>query len=115
LYRKFLFGHGYTQIFWILKNKIIRRKYISAFICENLRPNKFHYRLRPGDLVEVRTANEILRSLDSNGTLDGLPFMPEMVEFCGRGYRVFQRVVQAGIGGLLLSAERIWPPLQVLI
>ncbi len=56
-----------------------------------------NYRLRPGDLVEIRTANEILRSLDSNGTLDGLPFMPEMLEFCGGRYRVFQRVVQAAI------------------
>jgi hypothetical protein len=56
-----------------------------------------NYRLRPGDLVEVRTGAEILSSLDSNGTLDGLPFMPEMIEFCGRRYRVFQRVVQAAI------------------
>jgi hypothetical protein len=55
------------------------------------------FRLRPGDLVEVRTGTEILRSLDSNGTLDGLPFMPEMLEFCGRRYRVIQRVVQAAI------------------
>src|SRR4030042_4392397 len=35
-----IFGHGCTQIFWILTNKIIRTKYISSFICENLRPNK---------------------------------------------------------------------------
>jgi len=41
MHRKFLFGHGGTQIFWILTNKIIRQKYISAFIRENLRPNKF--------------------------------------------------------------------------
>lgn len=58
-----------------------------------------NYRLRPDDLVEVRTATEILRSLDSNGTLDGLPFMPEMLEFCGKGFRVFQRVLQAVIDG----------------
>lgn len=56
-----------------------------------------NYRLRPGDLVEVRIPAGILRSLDNNGTLDGLPFMPEMIDFCGRRYRVFQRVVQAAI------------------
>jgi len=56
-----------------------------------------NYRLRPGDLVEVLTAKEILSNLDNNGSLDGLPFMPEMVEFCGKRYRVFQRVVQATI------------------
>lgn len=55
------------------------------------------YRLRPGDLVEVRTPTEILRTLDNNGTLDGLPFMPEMLEACGQRFRVFQRVVQAAI------------------
>ena len=41
LYRNFLFEHGCTRIFWILTNKIIRKKYISAFICVNLRPIEF--------------------------------------------------------------------------
>jgi hypothetical protein len=26
--------------------------------------------------------------LDADGTLDGIPFMPEMMEFCGRRFRV---------------------------
>jgi hypothetical protein len=29
-----------------------------------------------GELVEVRSAQEILATLDENGELDGLPFMP---------------------------------------
>ena len=41
-------------------------------------------RLRAGTLVEVRPAPEILATLDADGTLDGLPFMPEMLEYCGR-------------------------------
>ncbi|MFF4194381.1 hypothetical protein [Nonomuraea sp. NPDC001831] len=40
--------------------------------------------LRAGDLVEVRGEAEILATLDENGELDGLPFMPEMVKFCGQ-------------------------------
>ena len=48
--------------------------------------------LRAGDLVEVRTAGEILGTLDADGTLDALPFMPEMLEFCGRRFRVFRKV-----------------------
>jgi hypothetical protein len=40
--------------------------------------------LRVGDLVEVRTAEEIRATLDENGELDGLPFMPEMLASCGR-------------------------------
>src|SRR5215207_2674011 len=47
--------------------------------------------LRAGELVEVRSRQEILRTLDSRGALDSLPFMPEMLEFCGRRFRVYKR------------------------
>ena len=49
-------------------------------------------KLRPGDLVEVRTPDELLQTLDAEGTLDQLPFMPEMVQFCGKRFRVSKRV-----------------------
>lgn len=39
--------------------------------------------MRVGDLVEVRSAEEIQATLDENGELAGLPFMPEMLAFCG--------------------------------
>jgi hypothetical protein len=51
-------------------------------------------RLRPGDLVEVKAPEEILRTLDVDGTSDQLPFMPEMVEFCGRRFQVAKRVLK---------------------
>ncbi|WP_188189486.1 hypothetical protein [Nonomuraea sp. SYSU D8015] len=41
-----------------------------------------HFRV--GDLVEVRTEAEIRATLDERGELDGLPFMPEMLAYCGR-------------------------------
>jgi hypothetical protein len=47
--------------------------------------------LRAGELVEVRTKEEILETLDKNGQLEGLPFMPEMLELCGKRFRVFKR------------------------
>ncbi len=47
--------------------------------------------LKPGELVEVRSAAEVMSSLDGNGKLDGLPFMPEMLAFCGRRLRVSKR------------------------
>ena len=40
--------------------------------------------LKVGELVEVRSAEEIRATLDENGELAGLPFMPEMLAFCGR-------------------------------
>lgn len=48
--------------------------------------------LRPGELVEIRSLDEILRTLDGNGTLEGVPFMPEMVPYCGARARVFRRI-----------------------
>ena len=40
--------------------------------------------LKVGDLVEVRSPNEILATLDERGELENLPFMPEMLAFCGQ-------------------------------
>ena len=61
--------------------------------------------LRAGDLVVVRSAHEILRTLDGDRTLDGLPLMPEMLEFCGKRFRVLNRVVQATVDGAFLSSH----------
>lgn len=41
--------------------------------------------------MEVRSAAEIMATLDEDGCLDGLPFMAEMQAFCGRRFPVFRR------------------------
>jgi hypothetical protein len=41
-------------------------------------------RFRAGDTVEVRSKAEVLATLDEHGCVDGMPFMPEMLAFCGR-------------------------------
>ena len=46
--------------------------------------------IRAAEIVEVRSEREILASLDRDGKLDGLPFMPEMLQYCGRRVRVFK-------------------------
>jgi hypothetical protein len=46
--------------------------------------------LRVGDWVQVKSADEILETLDHNGCLDGLPFMPEMLQYCGKQFRVYK-------------------------
>jgi hypothetical protein len=48
--------------------------------------------LRPGDVVEVRPPPEILATLDEQGALDGVPFMPEMLQHVGRRFTVSRRV-----------------------
>jgi hypothetical protein len=51
----------------------------------------FMLNLRPGELVEVRSPSEILSTLDADGALDALPFMPEMLQYCGKRLRVDKR------------------------
>jgi hypothetical protein len=51
--------------------------------------------LRAGELVEVLSEHEILATLDENGALDGLPFMPEMLALCGQRLRVDKRADKA--------------------
>ena len=51
--------------------------------------------LRVGELVEVRSEQEILATLDEHGRLDGLPFMPEMLQFAGQRLQVDKRAIKA--------------------
>jgi len=60
-------------------------------------------RLYPGDIVEVKAPDEILQTLDVDGTLDHMPFMPEMVEFCGKRFRVSRRVLKTCIYGPIVT------------
>ena len=45
-----------------------------------------------GDVVRIRSLEEIAATLDANGCLDGLPFMPEMAKYCGTTGTVFRYV-----------------------
>jgi hypothetical protein len=44
--------------------------------------------LKTGDWVEIRSAAEILASLDGDATVARLPFMPEMLRYCGQRFQV---------------------------
>lgn len=45
---------------------------------------------RVGQWVEVRSKEEILATLDTDGRLEGMPFMPEMLAFCGKRFQVYK-------------------------
>lgn len=47
--------------------------------------------LRAGEWVEVRSKEEILSTLDKDGRLEQMPFMPEMFRFCGQKFQVSKR------------------------
>jgi len=46
--------------------------------------------IRAGDLVEVRSKDEVLATLDEQGRLDGMPFMPQMFRYCGMRFKVYK-------------------------
>ena len=49
-------------------------------------------RYDPATSFGSRALAEIQQTLDADGTLDKLPFMPEMEAYCGRRFRVHRRV-----------------------
>ncbi len=53
--------------------------------------NKASHPFKAGELVEVRSREEILATLDQNGRLNGMPFIPEMLRYCGKRFPVFKR------------------------
>jgi hypothetical protein len=52
-------------------------------------------KLRRGDIVELRSPAEILATLDDDGCLEGVPFMPEMLRYFGIPLTVSARVERA--------------------
>jgi hypothetical protein len=51
--------------------------------------------MKAGDRVELRSPAEVLATLDERGSLEGLPFMPEMLGFFGRTFTVQAKVDRA--------------------
>src|SRR5271168_5161299 len=48
-------------------------------------------KLRVGDWVEIQSREEILKTLDTKGQVEGMPFMPEMFAFCGKRFPIRKR------------------------
>ncbi len=68
------------------------REWLPAPIFSVLRSAASSRGLRAGDWVQVRTLAEIASTLDQDGALGGLPFMPEMAGWCGRTAQVARRI-----------------------
>src|SRR3979411_2926775 len=50
-----------------------------------------HLKLKTGEWVMVRSPQEIQATLDKNGRFEELPFMPQMLQHCGKKFRVRKR------------------------
>ena len=68
--------------------------------------NRRPARLLAGQMVEVRPPAEIAATLDVEGKLEGVPFMPEMAAFCGRRLRVVRRADKTCVEGWGLRKMR---------
>ena len=51
-----------------------------------------HYLVQPGDMVRIRSIDEIQKTLDRSGRTRGCLFTPGMYNFCGKEYRVSRTV-----------------------
>lgn len=69
----------------------IGRRASEDIVAVAAKPTAAPVTFRPGDRVRVRTEAEILATLDAEGKLDGLPFMPEMLRFSGKPAIVYRR------------------------
>jgi hypothetical protein len=47
--------------------------------------------MQVGEWIEVRSKEEILSTLDKAGRMEGLPFMPQMFQYCGKKFKVYKR------------------------
>lgn len=73
-------------------------------------------KLLAGNWVTVRSAQEILSTLDPDGTLQGLPFMPEMLDWCGKPFRIQRRVEKTCVDvGPPVYSNRRFPGSDVVI
>ena len=48
--------------------------------------------LQPGEIVEIKSREEIFATLDENDETQGLRFDSEMLQYCGRRARVLRRI-----------------------
>jgi hypothetical protein len=74
--------------------------------------------LQPGELVEVRSREEITRTLDASGRHSGLTFNDEMAQHCGKQFRVRRRVtriIDEGSGRMIQFKKNVCIALEGVV
>jgi hypothetical protein len=98
----FLVGVGGLICLWRDRREELGRPDIFAAYANRVHPDGLLRRvglrflqgseLRSGDIVQVNNISEIVKTLDDDRTVDGLPFMREMEPFCGKLFRVHRQI-----------------------
>ena len=92
IYRDYRDDRGRPDMYWLYVNASRSGGAGSSTRVRSFPRFFFGNRPRPGDLVRVRDAKEILAKLDEHARTNKLPFMPEMIDCCGRTFRVHRRI-----------------------
>ena len=82
----------YNTFHWTLARHPIPRRYWS--IPEGQPTPTVALNLQPGELVRVKSHDEILKTLNTASKNRGMAWDAEMVPYCGKTYRVLARVTR---------------------
>lgn len=83
---------GSSALVTKLARKAGLRPYLPMEVAGKDRVDGEKLGLQPGDWVRVRTQEEIGRTLNADGAHRGMLFTHEMVQYCGKAFRVRSRV-----------------------
>lgn len=83
---------SWRALWWRVSRRLLRREPGMPTLAGEDRINGEKLHLEVGELVEVRSPEEIGRTLDATGRHRGLTFTPELTWRCGKQYRVRGRV-----------------------
>lgn len=92
LYRDHREATGQSDLFYMLTNRPAKSRSWGVRQLLRILGPWIRGGLLVGDIVKIHSEAEIRRTLDADGALDGLPFMPEMLRYCGLQFRVFRCV-----------------------
>ncbi|MCZ2147225.1 MAG: hypothetical protein LC126_05570 [Bryobacterales bacterium] len=94
--RGYLRRHGFLATSRKICSSLLGKMPLSRRPAETGKPSfdpaEEALQLQPGELVEVKSHAEIVKTLDPNGRHRGLLFMADMVQYCGRRMRVYKPV-----------------------
>ncbi|MBN1348942.1 hypothetical protein JXJ21_05995 [candidate division KSB1 bacterium] len=73
-----------------IRRKMKLRK--AKYLIKNDIQQTYKKNLKPGDIVKVRSKEQIMKTLDKNNKHEGCSFMKEMWQYCGTNQTVLKKV-----------------------
>lgn len=87
-----IFGPSQYQLNSLLRTQVKQALRGNEQKKSNDRLRESKTELNPGDWVEIKSFEEIFKTLNEEGKLRGLVFVKEMGKYCGQRYKVFKKL-----------------------